>query len=104
MLADQLDRLAALHRDGQLSDEEYQRAKARVLDGQDSAAPAAPPAVQRPLRRSRTDRWLGGVCAGLARAMGLESWMLRLLFVGLVLLGGFGVLAYVLLWIFMPSE
>jgi phage shock protein PspC (stress-responsive transcriptional regulator) len=56
------------------------------------------------MRRSQQDRWLGGVCAGLARYAGLEAWLVRLLFVALLLMGGFGVLAYVLLWIFMPSD
>ena len=66
-------------------------------------APTASPGA-RLMRRSQQDRWLGGVCAGLARYAGLEAWLVRLLFVALMLMGGFGVLAYVLLWIFMPSD
>jgi phage shock protein C len=100
MIATELDRLAALHSSGKLSDDEYQRAKARVIEGD---APTASPGT-RLMRRSQQDRWLGGVCAGLARYAGLEAWLVRLLFVALLLMGGFGVLAYVLLWIFMPSD
>ncbi len=100
MIANELDRLAALHDSGKLSDDEYRRAKARVIEG---LAPPPGPAA-RLMRRSRQDRWLGGVCSGMARFTGLEAWLMRLLFVALLLVGGFGVVAYVLLWIFMPSD
>jgi phage shock protein PspC (stress-responsive transcriptional regulator) len=56
------------------------------------------------LRRSRGDRWLGGVCGGLAVATGVESWIWRLIVVALALFGGTGVLLYLLLWIFVPSD
>jgi phage shock protein PspC (stress-responsive transcriptional regulator) len=106
MISQELDRLAALHSSGKLSDDEYQRAKARVIEGEAPAAAAGAGAGvgARLMRRSRQDRWLGGVCAGLARFSGLEAWLVRLLFVALLLMGGFGFVAYVLLWIFMPSE
>ena len=56
------------------------------------------------LRRSTTDRWIGGVCGGLARATGVESWIWRLIFAVLLLFGGTGLLIYLLLWIFVPVE
>jgi phage shock protein PspC (stress-responsive transcriptional regulator) len=56
------------------------------------------------LRRSTGDSWIGGVCGGIARVTGVESWIWRLIFVALMLFGGTGVLLYVLLWIFVPSE
>ena len=56
------------------------------------------------LRRSRTDRWLGGVCGGLGRASGMEAWIWRLVFVLFTLTFGFGVAIYLLLWIFVPDE
>ena len=37
------------------------------------------------LRRSQNDRWLGGVCGGLARFTGVDSWLWRLGFVLLVI-------------------
>jgi phage shock protein PspC (stress-responsive transcriptional regulator) len=55
------------------------------------------------LRRSQTDRWLGGVC-GLARITGVDSWIWRLLFVLFVLTFGFGLAIYILLWIFVPED
>ncbi|HEY2561442.1 MAG TPA: PspC domain-containing protein [Caldimonas sp.] len=103
-LADDLERLAALHRSGALSDAEFARAKARALG--DDSSHAGTDAVGRwvrALRRSRGDRWLGGVCGGLAPMSGLPAWLWRLIFVALALCGT-GVIAYVLLWILVPVE
>jgi phage shock protein C len=55
------------------------------------------------LCRSRADRWIGGVCGGIAKATGLASWVWRVVFTALALCGGSGVLLYVLLWIFVPQ-
>jgi phage shock protein C len=107
-LSDELTKLQELHQRGVLTDEEFSRAKARLLD--ESPAPAAtstpPPAVAaiNALRRSGTDRWIGGVCGGIARATGVDSWVWRLLFALLVFCAGAGVVLYLLLWIFVPTE
>lgn len=108
-MSNELERLAELHRNGQLSEAEYVKAKARVLgeeggDGGESRGNYTSSAPVNSLRRSRSDRWLGGVCAGLGRLTGLESWIWRLGFVLLAICAGTGVLAYLLLWIFVPEE
>ncbi|MEJ6003039.1 PspC domain-containing protein [Paucibacter soli] len=109
-MSNELERLAELHRNGQLSDAEYAKAKARVLDdGSGGGASGDAPgyvsgAAVNSFRRSRSDRWLGGVCAGLGRLTGLESWIWRLAFVLMAVCAGTGVLAYLLLWIFVPEE
>ena len=46
----------------------------------------------------------GGVCGGLGQASGMESWIWRLVFVLFTLTFGFGVVIYLLLWIFVPDE
>lgn len=105
--SEELGRLADLHQRGALSDEEFARAKARVLDGrQGSGDPegAAKGLALNRLRRSRDDRWLGGVCGGLAHFTGLEAWAVRLLFALALLFAGTGALIYLLLWIFVPQE
>lgn len=107
--ADELNKLAELHARGVLNDEEFAKAKARLLDGHGpDAAPraAAAPGVSavNGLRRSRIDRWLGGVCGGLGRATGLDAWIWRLIFTALCLVAGGGILLYLLLWIFVPEE
>jgi phage shock protein C len=66
--------------------------------------PGAGMAAVNNLRRSKTDSWIGGVCGGIARVTGVESWIWRLIFVALMLFGGTGLLLYILLWIFVPSE
>ena len=102
-LAEQIERLDELRRRGALSDEEFARAKTRLLDGA-AVMPAPQLAALNALRRSRADRWIGGVCGGLAQATGAESWVWRLLFALLFFLGGAGLVIYVLLWIFVPAE
>jgi phage shock protein PspC (stress-responsive transcriptional regulator) len=102
-LSDELHKLSELRERGQLTDEEFARAKARLLD--QAASPTAPFAsTLNTLRRSRSDRWIAGVCGGIARTTGLESWVWRLLFCVLFLCGGVGLLVYLLLAIFVPSE
>ncbi|MFG6460631.1 PspC domain-containing protein [Roseateles sp. DXS20W] len=106
--AEELNKLADLHARGVLSDAEFAQAKARVLGGHATAGhgPAAGPNVGavNGLRRARLDRWLGGVCGGIARATGLDSWVWRLIFTVLFLAFGSGILLYILLWIFVPEE
>jgi phage shock protein PspC (stress-responsive transcriptional regulator) len=102
-LSDELHRLDELRQRGVLSGEEFARAKARLLEGGSAAAPSGMAAINA-LRRSTTDCWLGGVCGGLARSTGIESWLWRLLFTVLALFFGAGLIAYILLWIFVPSE
>jgi len=104
-ISDELGKLGELHQRGALSDEEFARAKARVLNGTaplHSDAPAA--AAINALRRSRHDRWLGGVCGGIAAVTGMAAWVWRLLFALLLVCGGTGLLIYLLLWIFVPEE
>ena len=55
------------------------------------------------LHRSATDRMLGGVCGGLAEYSGIDAVLWRVAFIALTLLGGSGLLFYVLLWVLMPS-
>lgn len=102
---DELERLAALRDKGAITDAEYERAKARVLDPQAAGEPALPARTRSPLlRRSLTDRWLGGVCGGIARITRSETWIWRLLFTAGLVFGGVTALIYVLLWVFVPLE
>ncbi|MTV38002.1 PspC domain-containing protein [Duganella radicis] len=99
-VAEEIKRLHELHQAGALSDEEFASAKARLLNNE--ASPLSNDISR--LRRSRTDRWLGGVCGGLGRITGVDSWIWRLLFVMFVLTFGFGLAIYILLWIFVPED
>ena len=65
---------------------------------------ATVPQQGRVLRRSRTDRILGGVCAGLARYFDTDPLLIRLIFVIITLAQGAGILLYLLLWVLVPEE
>jgi phage shock protein C len=59
----------------------------------------------RRLVRSRDDRWVAGVCGGVADYAGIDANLVRLLVVlGTVL--GFGslLLVYVVAWVLMPQD
>jgi len=58
-----------------------------------------------PLRRSRSDRVLGGVCGGLGEFFGLKPLWFRIVFVILGIPGGLpGLIPYILLWLIIPEE
>jgi phage shock protein C len=61
-------------------------------------------AKTRRLYRSRTDRKLAGVCGGLAQYFNTDATLMRVLFVVLALLGGPGLVLYLLMWILVPEE
>jgi phage shock protein C len=61
--------------------------------------------MNKKLRRSRTNRWIAGICGGLGEFFGLKPFWFRLLFIILLLPGGLpGLLPYVILWIIVPLE
>jgi phage shock protein PspC (stress-responsive transcriptional regulator) len=103
-IADDLSKLAELRANGGLSEDEFKRAKERLLGGQGVATDDPLASAVNKFRRSRSDRWLGGVCGGMARSTGMDAWAWRLLFAAMFVLAGAGLLLYVLLWIFVPSE
>lgn len=56
------------------------------------------------LRRVRSERILGGVAAGVARALTIDPVFVRLGFLFLTLINGFGTLLYLAMWILVPAE
>jgi phage shock protein PspC (stress-responsive transcriptional regulator) len=104
-LADELQKLKSLHEQGVINDDEFTRAKQRLLDGSsDNALRAADVSPLHQLQRSPSDRWLGGVCGGFASLTQIPSWAWRIFFILTALLHGLGVVAYLLLWIFIPLK
>ena len=61
-------------------------------------------AQTRKLYRSRTDRKLAGVCGGLAQYFNIDPTLIRVLFVVLAVLGGSGLIIYLLMWLIVPNE
>ncbi len=98
--ADEIAKLHDLFSRGAITQVEFDQAKARLL-----AQPEAGSAPQfNRLRLSSSDRWIAGVCGGIAVATRVESWIWRLLMVAGLFLGGFTLLLYIILWIFVPRE
>jgi signal transduction histidine kinase len=55
------------------------------------------------LRRDTSHRWIGGVCAGIARRYGIDPALVRVAFVIAAAAAGFGVALYALAWLVIPS-
>ena len=116
-VSDEIKRLHELRQAGALTDAEFEQAKARALAGSvnlnkdagSSSSSSSSPnndfisEVSR-LRRARSDRWIGGVCGGLGKVSGIESWIWRLVFALFTIWFGIGLLIYLLMWIFVPEE
>jgi phage shock protein C len=64
------------------------------------------PNLKAPLRRSRSDRMIAGVVAGLARYFDLDPTLARVLYVvaSIVSVAFPGILVYVLLWVIIPQD
>ena len=60
--------------------------------------------MTRRLARPRDDRWIAGVCSGLARRFGVSAGLVRLVFVLSCLLPGPQFIAYLVLWALLPNE
>jgi phage shock protein C len=57
-----------------------------------------------PLRRSRTNRMIAGVCGGLAEFFGIHVFWFRLAFLIALIPGGVpGLCIYLLLWLILPK-
>jgi len=70
--------------------------------------PAPSPAPSAPVlgfRRSRSDRWIAGVCGGVAARTGLDPDLVRVLAVLLAVFGHLvGLIAYLAAWALVPEE
>jgi phage shock protein PspC (stress-responsive transcriptional regulator) len=79
-------------------------------EGQAAPPPPPPPTphrgppTRRRLFRSATDRYIGGVSGGLGAYFGIDAVIIRILFIGLTLLGGAGVLLYLAALLLVPAE
>jgi phage shock protein PspC (stress-responsive transcriptional regulator) len=56
------------------------------------------------LRRDTEDKWLAGVCSGIANRLRIDPIVVRAALVLLVLLGGVGFTLYLIAWAFIPNE
>lgn len=56
------------------------------------------------LYRSKTDQKIAGVCGGLGEYFQMDSVFFRILFLVIVLLGGMGILVYLVMWVIVPMN
>ena len=72
---------------------------------QQTAYTEAPPKAKRRLYRDTSDKFIGGVCSGIAAYLNVDPAIVRILF-AIITFGGFGLgfLAYILLWIILPAR
>jgi phage shock protein C len=60
--------------------------------------------TEKRLQRSIDDRWIGGVCGGLADYTGVDANLIRLIVVVATILGfGSLIVAYIVAWLIMPK-
>jgi len=60
--------------------------------------------MKKKLYRSKKDKMIAGVCGGIAEYFDVDPTLIRLLTVIFVLLGGAGVVAYIIAWIIIPKN
>lgn len=60
--------------------------------------------MEKRLYKSNSDKMIDGVCAGIAAYFGIDSTIVRLAWVAFAILGGSGVLAYIIAMIVIPRE
>ena len=58
----------------------------------------------RRLKRSSRDKKIGGVCGGFGKYFNVDPTLVRVLWILAILLGGTGLLLYLILWIVMPLD
>lgn len=56
------------------------------------------------LYRDEQDKILAGVASGIAHYLGIDPAVVRLIFAFLLIVGGTGILLYIILWIVLPSK
>ena len=59
---------------------------------------------QRRLYRNRTNRVFAGVCSGLSEYLNVDTIVVRIIWVLLTLLGGAGIIAYILAYFIIPAK
>ncbi len=57
----------------------------------------------RRLERDTSNKMIAGVASGVANHFNLDPTLVRVLWVATILLGGFGVIVYVIMWIVVPE-
>ena len=60
--------------------------------------------MDKKLHRSQTDKIIAGIAGGLGEHFEVDPTIVRLIFVLITVLGGSGVLLYLILWVLIPKD
>ena len=60
--------------------------------------------VEGKIQRAWKNRMIAGVCAGLAKYLGWDVSIVRMIFVGMSFVAGIGIILYVFFWFLFPNE
>ncbi len=75
-----------------------------IFEDAPSGSRSTGPSRVKKLYRDIDRKYIGGVCAGLEYYIGLDALWIRLIFLFLAIFaGGFGLIAYIILWILVPE-
>ena len=89
----------------EIKEQSYTSSSSAAGSGQQSTQSQAPPKEKRRLYRDTSDKFIGGVCSGVAAYLNVDPTIVRVLF-AIIILGTwfFGFLAYVIMWIVLPAK
>lgn len=60
--------------------------------------------TSRKLTRSRDDKWIAGICGGIAEHTGIDATLIRIILVIATILGaGSLIVIYVICWVIIPK-
>ena len=68
------------------------------------AAMFTPTRPEKKLQRSRSDSKIAGVCGGFADYLDMDVTLVRLIWLMLIFVGGWGLIGYIVAWIIMPTQ
>ena len=89
----------------EIKEQSYASSASTASSSQQSTQSQAPPKTKRGLYRDTGDKFIGGVCSGIAAYLNVDPAIIRILF-AIITFGGFGLgfMAYIILWIVLPAK
>src|SRR5215204_1941103 len=89
----------------EIKEQSYASSASSAGSSQQSTQSQAPPKAKRGLYRDTSDKFIGGVCSGIAAYLNEDPAIVRILF-AIITFGGFGLgfMAYIILWIVLPAK
>jgi phage shock protein PspC (stress-responsive transcriptional regulator) len=89
----------------EIKEQSYASSASSTGSSQQSTQPQDAPKQKRRLYRDTSDKFIGGVCSGIAAYLNVDPTIVRILF-AIITFGGFGlgIMAYIIMWIVLPAK